>query len=241
MQHRGALLLLFAHLSATEIWAKQEQCLQRSLIFDSQPSCTLAAPEKKSKIKDEKWDWKTEKSAAWDGPYDCINEYCVFVNPSLDGGMVLISAEPNVHIIDRFPKKKLFQHDVSPYYTTKIPGKGIGLVANRTIQRGEITLNKRPSLLVQLGPHLDLDRETRLELYQRAAKRLPPHKYEFFMRQYGADEHVKIDRNAFRLIINGDQPISGHLADYPEVAQLNHDCRPKYSPPLPTQPWVPTR
>jgi len=225
------LSLLFTHLFVTEIWAKQEeQCLQRPLILESQRSCTLAAaPEKKWKFKDEKWDWKIEKSDAWDGPYDCINEYCVFVNPgSHGGGMVLISAERNVHVIDRFPKKVVFKHQgAPPYYVSKIPGKGIGLIADRTIQRGEIIMNTLPSLLVQFSPHLDLDRETRLELYKRAAKRLPPHKYKSFMRQYGADEHIKIDRNSFRLFINGDQNFSGHLANYPEVAQMNHDCRPK--------------
>ncbi|KAK1750369.1 hypothetical protein QBC47DRAFT_353319 [Echria macrotheca] len=227
MQRLGSVSLLFAYLFVTETWAKEDQCLQRPPILDSQQSCPLAAPEKKWEFKDEKWDWKSKKPAAWDGPYDCINEYCTFVNPTLDGGMVLISAERNIDVIDRFSKKKLFKHDAPPYYATQIPGKGIGLVANRTIEKGEIIMNTLPSLLVQFSPHLDLDGETRLELYKRAAKRLPPHKYEFFMRQYGPDEYTKIDRNSFRVFLTGDRnKFSGHLADYLEVAQLNHDCRP---------------
>ncbi|KAK4451375.1 hypothetical protein QBC34DRAFT_483919 [Podospora aff. communis PSN243] len=163
---------------------------------------------------------------AWDGPYDCVENYCVFVNRELGDGLVLISDERNVHVIDNFPKKKLFKYESPPYYVKEMPGKGIGLVANRTIKSGDVIMQTTPAMLVQFGPHLDFDGETRIQLYERAAKRLPKKTYEDFMKQWGVDEYIKIDRNSFRLFINGEQNFSGHLAVYPEVARMNHDCRP---------------
>ncbi|KAK0656925.1 hypothetical protein B0T16DRAFT_316690 [Cercophora newfieldiana] len=188
--------------------------------------CEVSKPEPKPTFKDEKWEWKGEKSAAWDGPYDCVEDYCVFVNHGLGDGLVLISAEQNVHVIDNFPKKKLFKHDTLPFYVKEMPGKGIGLVANRTIKKGEIIMETTPSALIQFGPHLDFDGETRLKLYERAVKRLPEQQHKDFMRQYGVDEFIKVDRNSFRLFINGENNFSGHLAIYPDVARINHDCRP---------------
>jgi len=206
----------------------KEECLKGPLVLQELPTCAVLNLAKKPIFQDETWEWKTQKSDAWDGPYDCVEDYCVYVNRDPNGGMVLISAEANVHVIDNFPKHKMFRHDTQPFYVAEMPGKGIGLVANRTIKRGEIIMQTTPAMLIQFGPHLDIDRETRLVLYERAARRLPKERYEGFMRQYGTDEYIKIDRNAFTIFINGNQTFSGHLAVYPDVARMNHDCRPKY-------------
>jgi hypothetical protein len=220
----GLCAQLFALVASAE---KPQECLKGPLVLEAHETCAASNPEKKSIFKDEKWEWKGEKSGAWDGPYDCIENYCVFVNRQLGEGLVLISDERNVHVIDDFPKKKLFKYDAPPYNVKEMPGKGIGLIANRTIKRGDVIMQTTPSMLVQFGPHIDFDGETRIRLYERAAKRLPKESYDAFMRQYGVDEFIKIDRNSFRLFINGENNFSGHLAVYPDVARMNHDCRPK--------------
>lgn len=231
MRQYTLLYSLYAHLFITiTALAEDEECLKGPLILPEQPTCAVSTLVKKHTFQDDAWEWKTQKSDAWDGPYDCIGEYCVYVSRDLDrlGGMVLISAETNVHVIDSFTKNDMFRHETQPFDVAEMPGKGIGLVANRTIKRGEIIMQTTPAMLIQFGPHLDFDEETRLNLYKRAAKRLPKETYERLMRQYGTDEYHKLDRNAFTIFINGNHTLSGHLAIYPDVARMNHDCRPKY-------------
>ncbi|KAK1757823.1 SET domain-containing protein 5 [Echria macrotheca] len=180
---------------------------------------------------DRKWQWKSDRPAAWDGPYDCIDKYCVFVNHQLDG-MVLISAEQNVHVIDRFqtaPRNNTpppTQQEPPPFYVADIPGKGIGLIANRTIRTNDILMRLTPTMLIQLGPHLDIDAATRAALYERAVERIPEPRRSMFRRQHGRTTYEKIDRNSFRMFINGEENFSGHLGVYPEASRMNHDCRP---------------
>jgi len=222
MRHSALLYALCAHLFAHRTWAEDTESCPRNPF-----EITCTAPKQKISFQAERWYWKGEKSEAWDGPYDCVEEYCVYVNRNLNGGLVLISAEKNVHVIDKFPVVKTYEHDVPPFYAAQIPGKGIGLIANRTIHKNEIIMQTTPAMLVQFGPHLDFDGETRLELYQRAVQRLPQERRDMFMSQHGVDEFMKVDRNAFRLFINGEQNFSGHLGVYPDVSRFNHDCRPK--------------
>lgn len=232
MRNLGFLYGLCALLTSAARAENAGECPQTPLRRESDLTCAAPRPEKpepktKTSFKDGKWRWNwDDHSEDWDGPYDCIENYCVFVNPKLNDGLVLISPEPNVGVIDNFPKKKLFKHEVPPFYATPIPGKGIGLIANRTIKKNEIIFNTTPAMLVQFGPHIDFDGETRLELYDRSVERLPPATRELFKSQYGEDTFMKVDRNAFRLFINGERPFSGHLAVYPEVSRMNHDCRP---------------
>lgn len=235
-----ALCVLFTSTSAAAAQADEhidtgkEECPQTPLTRESDLTCVAPQPKPKPEPKtkttfrDGKWRWNyDDHSDDWDGPYDCIESYCVFVNPKLNDGLVLISPEPNVGVIDNFSNtKELFKHETPPFYATPIPGKGIGLIANRTIKKNEIIFHTTPAMLVQFGPHLDFDGETRLELYDRAVAHLPPTAQEHFQSQYGEDAFMKVDRNAFRLFINGERPYSGHLAVYPQVSRMNHDCRP---------------
>jgi hypothetical protein len=108
-----------------------------------------------------------------------------------------------------------------------VPGKGIGLIANRTIRKGEIIMQRVPALLIQDTPHADLDRETREELYQTAVDRLPEPTQERFLRQMGTTLFDKVEKNAFRMFVDGDHRHSLHLGVFPEVSRFNHDCRPK--------------
>ncbi|KAK0730195.1 hypothetical protein B0H67DRAFT_478747 [Lasiosphaeris hirsuta] len=153
-------------------------------------------------------------------------EYCTFLNPHMNGGLVLLSSEVNVDVIDAFPFERTLVYEAPPFYLQEMPGKGFGLIANRSILKGEVVMKNTPALLVQFGPHLELDGETRLDFYEKAVRRLPKERQDSFMRQYGEDVFVKIDRNSFRLFINGERKYSGHLGCFPDVSKFNHDCRP---------------
>lgn len=226
MKHFTVISALFS-LAA---WASE-------LVIDHSPATPLILhsdllclkPRKKIRFRPGKGEWKIQSSPKWEGPFDCLEDdkYCVYVNPHMNDGLILISHEKNVHVIDQFPVSKKYTHGSQPFYAAQIPGKGIGLIANTTIRKGETIMRTTPAILVQFGPHIDYDDDVRLELYRRSIQRLPQATRDMVLRQHGDDEFVKIDRNAFRIFINRDQPFSGHLGVYPDVSRLNHDCRPK--------------
>jgi hypothetical protein len=113
------------------------------------------------------------------------------------------------------------------FYEAEIPGKGTGLIANRTIRKGEIIMERPPALLIQSVPHVDLGPEVREEVYQAAVDRLPETARARFLHQVGSTIYDKIDRNSFRIFVDGDHKHSAHLGVFPEVSKFNHDCRPK--------------
>jgi hypothetical protein len=113
------------------------------------------------------------------------------------------------------------------FYEAEVPGKGAGLFANRTIRKGEIIMRRAPAMLIQSTPHLDLDPEVREKLYRDAVDRLPEPTRERFLRQTGDTIYDKVEKNSFRMFVDGDRKQSVHLGLFPEVSKFNHDCRPK--------------
>ena len=68
----------------------------------------------------------------------------------------------------------------------------------------------------------------RFVVYGLAVARLPKDRRDAFMAQMGHDIHDKINTNAFQFFAHGaDEQGTRHLGAYPDVAKLNHDCRPK--------------
>lgn len=223
-------------------WVPSE-CTRSPLLLQHHLACPspwkVSSPRRqkpKTIPKSIKFNWKGKRHPSWEGPYDCVGKYCTYFNPRLNGGIVLISVESNIPIINRFPVHPTYSpshtsSDEAPFYATQIPGKGIGLIARRTIRRNEVIMRNTPALLVQFGPHLDFPSSQRDDLYNKAVRLLPTSRRLEFLRQIGDDVQAKVDKNAFRLFINGKRSFSGHIGVYPDISRFNHDCRPKYVPP----------
>lgn len=185
----------------------------------------------------------------WDGPHDChptTPDYCIYSKLPADEsggkGFIVISTTKSMSAISDTPPlpdeeaKSLPAIDPSSYYESEIPGKGIGLIANRTIRTGEIIMRRLPTLLIQFDvPELDslpgsgnkaneLPLDQRLDMYEKAVRRMDDKTRELFNRQMGKDAVEKVDKNSFRMFVAGNE---GHLACYPDVSRFNHDCRPK--------------
>ncbi|KAK3694470.1 hypothetical protein B0T22DRAFT_496875 [Podospora appendiculata] len=163
----------------------------------------------------------------WEGPDDCVEDHCIFSHQTFgSGGLVMITTERVAeivaasHVVDDSGSK------APPFRTAQFPGKGTGLVATKAIRKGEIIMQRAPSLLVQLGMHFELAPEVRDRLYTLAVERLPVLRQQTFMCQMGDSIYTKVDRNAFRLFLDGDREQSPHLGSFPEISMINHDCRP---------------
>lgn len=152
----------------------------------------------------------------------------MFWNQEVGDGIVVISTSRNAYLAANFPIPPTAEIEpTSSFYEKQLPGKGMGLIANRTIRKGEIIMQRTPTLLIQAKPHVYLDAEIREKLYQAALERLSESTRRKFLRQYGDTVHLKVDKNAFRMETDGKAPLSEHFAVFPDVSRMNHDCRPK--------------
>jgi hypothetical protein len=164
----------------------------------------------------------------WKGPEHCFTDFCLYSNPDAgDGGISLITTSRNAFIVASAVLPASSGVEPTAYYEDAVPGKGIGLIANRTIRKGEIIMQRAPALLIQSTPHIDLEREPRERLYQAAVDRLPERARRAFLRQMGETVYDKAEKNSFRMFVDGDRKHSAHLGLFPEVSKFNHDCRPK--------------
>ncbi|WEW56018.1 hypothetical protein PRK78_001453 [Emydomyces testavorans] len=115
-----------------------------------------------------------------------------------------------------------------PYEERQLPGKGRGLIANKTLYRGDRIFAHTPVLI--LDADADdfeyMDEKKWVKMENEATDRLPPRTRELFWELFGepvldpvAD---RINKNAFEIEIDEET----HYAVFPEIARLNHDCRP---------------
>lgn len=165
--------------------------------------------------------------SSWKGPEHCVNDTCIFFNERVGDGIVILTTERNAAIASNFPSTDRPKENVLPFHVAEVPGKGIGIVADRKIPKGETILIRTPTMMVQTAPHVGLELGTRDLLYDLAVQKLPSKGHELFMGQMGKDVYDKIETNCFQLYIDGANESGSHLGCYPEISRFNHDCRPK--------------
>ncbi|KAL6694819.1 hypothetical protein J3F84DRAFT_349099 [Trichoderma pleuroticola] len=113
-----------------------------------------------------------------------------------------------------------------PFEEKELPGRGRGLIANKTLHRGDKIFAHTPILMLDGKIFGELETEEWLELEHAAVNNLPPKTKKKFSALYGSPVtdpvSDRIDTNAFVLELHGFT----YYAVFPETARLNHDCRP---------------
>ncbi|KAI8963448.1 SET domain-containing protein [Daldinia sp. FL1419] len=165
-------------------------------------------------------------SPGWEGPEYCVSGTCLFSNHHIGEGIVLLTSERNAKIVTNFPVTTNYEAATLPFHVADVPGKGVGVVADRKIRKGETIFIRSPTMLVQTTPHVELEQGTRDALYDLAVGKLPTKGQEIFVGQMGKDVHDKIETNCFQMYIDGANDSGSHLGCYPEISRFNHDCRP---------------
>lgn len=133
----------------------------------------------------------------WEGPEHCVNETCIISNDHMGDGIVLITSEINAKIASNFPVTGNNGAAALPFHVAEVPGKGVGIVADRKIRKGETILIRSPTMMVQTAPHVGMESGTRDVLYDLAVGKLPTRGRELFMSQMGKDIYNKIETNCF--------------------------------------------
>ncbi|KAI0858134.1 hypothetical protein F4860DRAFT_487296 [Xylaria cubensis] len=166
-------------------------------------------------------------SSGWSGPEHCVNGTCVFSNVAQNGGVALITSLHHAQIIQDYSVDADGGAYPPPFYVDEIPGKGIGLRANRSIGKGEELMVRTPTLVTQVDAIAELEVAVRDMMYDIAIAQLPKSRRDAFLGQMGRDIHDRIDTNSFQFFVHGaGEKGAGHLGCYPDIARFNHDCRP---------------
>ncbi|KAF1941694.1 SET domain-containing protein [Clathrospora elynae] len=186
--------------------------------------------ETASRIKDFPWNFSPEcfSTEATEEPY------CVFSDQNFASGrgIFIITTKTLAYAMlekDAFTRpetlSRMNHFENPPFYKHDFPGKGRGLVANKTLQRGDQLFASTPILITD--PDLyDLPNSERLALMHRGIETLPVASQRVFWELMGHTDDDPIDdrinTNNFEIAIDG----VSQSALFPEIAMLNHDCRP---------------
>ncbi|OTA68672.1 SET domain-containing protein [Hypoxylon sp. EC38] len=178
----------------------------------------------------------------WTHPPKCLRaekppatRYCVFTNSQHgNGGVSMITTpETAANSIDILNDtgythtKSFINNSVGPVYEViDIPGKGKGVVATRQINRAEPIIADWAALVVDLNFPTSVKRAQGYQLLHVAVDQLSdPDRVLLLARNnvFSADIVEDVLRtNAFSFTVAGET----HMALYPQVARVNHACRP---------------
>ncbi|KAK1756562.1 hypothetical protein QBC47DRAFT_445220 [Echria macrotheca] len=167
----------------------------------------------------------------------CTGEYCVYTNRKINKGRGLAL----VTKFGDYQKGENKIEDPSLFVETEVVDKGIGITAAKTVRRGKRLMSVTPVLLVHQDLFKDVKKRIdRKRVLEAAVAYLPDATREVFDRQriQGlAPGDGRKKRSVEEIILGAPFEISlpfdmhaeqhsRHYAHYPEVAVVQHDCRP---------------
>lgn len=153
-----------------------------------------------------------------DGMYE-TTKFCSYTDPSFSRGrgMTIITTP---EIAERLYKNssaftKPVPDDVNvevnpPYYLKSIPGRGVGVIVNKTLNRGDVIFKYTPVFVLHAEIFDLMDYKARIELQQKSVESLPPASRDSFLAlhgHFGGDEiEDRINTNAFQIELgDGDE------------------------------------
>lgn len=175
--------------------------------------------------------------SAWVGGKRCAGVFCLWANRDYAGGRGIVV------ITDPYNLEKVKQREVGllalqaardalppPSFEMRtIEGKGLGLVANKTLTRGDDLMAHAPVLLVHRTFVEQFPTSQKHPILDYVPMMMPSATRRLFVRQKGHFGGHKITdiltTNSFQMDLGGDTD-GHHYGNFPEVSRFNHDCRP---------------
>ncbi|KIW09219.1 uncharacterized protein PV09_00146 [Verruconis gallopava] len=167
------------------------------------------------------------------------NGFCVYTNDRFANGRgisIVTTPKEVASLLEAAAFKEpsdseIFKHPEGNAYKQQpqvIPGKGRGVLANATLNRGDYLQGYTPILLFQDDFMQFVKLDDRDLLIRLAIQRLSPKTQELFNSLHN---HFPGDPSVSRIKTNAFQAYAGAAKDHfwaiiPEAARYNHDCRP---------------
>ncbi|KAF4902335.1 SET domain-containing protein 5 [Colletotrichum viniferum] len=182
-------------------------------------------------------DTRQNEPLGWTGPHGCAGNYCLYANRgfAVGRGAVIISTPENVQKLKGMGAKFQIADDPSAskpsFRVTEVEGKGLGMIANKCLARGDTVMLKTPVLIAHRAFIERTPPAEQHPLLDSVAQLLPASTRETFLGQMGHfGGHKVVDimqTNSFQMDLGGGAQGDGHhYGNYPEVSRYNHDCRP---------------
>ncbi|KAF9873550.1 het domain protein [Colletotrichum karsti] len=180
-----------------------------------------------------------DEPLGWTGPHGCAGNYCLFANRGYAGGrgVVIISTPENVQKLKKMEEGLDMQSEKDPsssnppFRITEVEGKGLGMIANKSLARGDTVMLKTAVLIAHRAFIEHTPPEEQRPLLDAVAGHLPSSTRETFLGQMGHFGGHKVtdimQTNSFQMDLGGGAQGDGHhYGNFPEVSRYNHDCRP---------------
>lgn len=172
----------------------------------------------------------TNSSSPWTSQDNCHNNtetFCVFSSKAFASGrgISIITTSDRAENFQQLPAfvdedalSGVNEQPSPPFEEKELPGRGRGLIANKTLHRGDRIFAHNPILMLDSEIFGELETEEWLELEHAAVNNLPPRTKEMFSALYGSPVtdpvSDRIDTNAFVLDLHGVT----YYAVFPETA-----------------------
>lgn len=169
----------------------------------------------------------------WEATGQCSGTHCIFKNLGFANGrgMVAITTAQNIKKLKALEKKSAkasAEEQQQPFTIAEVPGKGLGLISNGSLHRGDPVMRKTPAILVHRAFFEQTPPEIQSPLLKKAVSLLPPALRDAFLAQmshFPGDRFLSIlATNSFQMDLGGRD--GHHYGNFPEVSRFNHDCRP---------------
>ncbi|PHH81042.1 hypothetical protein CDD80_4346 [Ophiocordyceps camponoti-rufipedis] len=160
---------------------------------------------------------------------------CVFANSSFANGRgISVITSPRIaEIIAKSPAfldasvlSDVNQYDSPPFEVRELPGRGKGLIANKTIHRGDRIFLSTPILMLGADSFEFNDDSVEEEQRYHAVTKLPSKTEMLFWALYGQMWKDPISDRVNTNSFGADIDDENFSIVFPEISRLNHDCRP---------------
>ncbi len=194
------------------------------------PICNNAEHQEIPARDDDSSDEVSPSLPDWVGGSQCIEQFCLYSSQRFQGGrgIAVISTAANVEILKALETAQHVSSEKSPpYVITEVANKGLGMIANQTLRRGDSILSKTPAILIhrdflELFPPGD-----QYPILDAAIQQLPDLLRQTFLSQMGHFGGHRVSdilaTNSFQMDLGGEH--GQHYGNFPEVSRFNHDCR----------------
>ncbi|KAF2664724.1 SET domain-containing protein [Microthyrium microscopicum] len=188
----------------------------------------------------------TNYAKDWAHPPKCIqsqngtDKYCLYTHHAFAnsrGISIFTTPDKAARLLelpaftDETAHTKVNSEPDPPYEARSLPGRGIGLIANRTLHKGDHIFSNTPVIMVEEWIFSEFEEAQRLPLQEAAILQLPKGAHDKFMALHGHFGTNPYDdnfnTNAFAIEIwPNDEDETAYNVVMPEISRLNHDCRP---------------
>ncbi|KAK1763728.1 hypothetical protein QBC33DRAFT_458779 [Phialemonium atrogriseum] len=183
----------------------------------------------------------------WYDPKLCSGGYCVYGNRQAANGrgVAVVTTGTNMQRIKRMEPIMGRRENNGPtaagdpgFEERDVPGRGVVLVANRTLRRGDTLMAWTPVLFVHKSLYKDLSEDEQGRLLAAAVHLLPDATRDRFKRMMltanagggkrdlrEVVKRLSFETNMAYRFAPSDMDNEKHYVTYPEVVSLAHDCR----------------